>query len=233
MIDSSLSVVKSGPGSPVPPLQGPLVDWPSPTATLEPSVHYFGADEGDAWARLESLGSQGRENLIREEATLIVGDRPYEFAAEGLPDFEKRSSPELQAKPTSWVRPSQPPTHSAKLTEALHDLDAAPQEALEEGFPAPTEVAMRNAARLVRAIYALHTCRLEVYPTVDGEVAIDAPSQRPHSVILLCDAAGGVLCLVNTGRTHRRAHYSDAEQLPDGFLREALAELGQVEQNAA
>ena len=233
MSDSSLSVVKSNPSSPAPPFRGRLVDWPPPTATSGPSDHYFGTDEGPVWAQLESLGVQGREDLIREEATLIVGDWPYELASETMPDFENRSSPELQAKPTSWVTPSQSPAHSAKLAEALHDLRAAPQEALEEGFPAPTEVAMRNAARLVRAMYALHTCRLEVYPTVDGEVAIDAPSERAHSVILLCDATGGVLCLVNTGSTHRRAHYSDAEQLPDGFLREALAELGQVEQNAA
>lgn len=67
-------------------------------------------------------------------------------------------------------------------------------------------------------------CRLEVYPTADGEVAIDAGVSN-RSVILLCGAVGGALSLANTGATHRRAHYSDADQLPDGFRREALAEL--------
>ena len=45
------------------------------------------------------------------------------------------------------------------------------------------------------------------------------------SVILLCDSNGGALCLVNMNGKHRRARYSSAEILPDGFLREALTEL--------
>ena len=110
------------------------------------------------------------------------------------------------------------------LKEALEDLKEAPVEAEDEGFPPPTGVAMRNAARLIRAMYGIHAYRLDVYPTADGEIAIDAGVPN-RSVILLCDASGGALCLANTGATHRRAHYSDADQLPDGFLREALTEL--------
>jgi hypothetical protein len=45
------------------------------------------------------------------------------------------------------------------------------------------------------------------------------------SVVLRCDAVGGSLSLASTRATHRRVYYSDAGQLPDGFLREALAEL--------
>ena len=118
-----------------------------------------------------------------------------------------------------------------ELKEALEDLQDTPQEAADAGFPPPTQTAKANAARLIRAMYGIQACRFEVYPTADGEVAIDAGVPN-RSVILLCEAAGGALCLANTGATHRRAHYSDASQLPDGFLREALAELVDCEEHS-
>ena len=68
-------------------------------------------------------------------------------------------------------------------------------------------------------------CRFEVYPTPDGEIAIDAPGGYGQSVILYCKAEGGALCLVNIGGKHRHAGYSHASYLPDNFLRDALAEL--------
>ena len=52
---------------------------------------------------------------------------------------------------------------------------------------------------------------------------IDAPGGHGRSVLLLCDSEGGALCLVNMNGAHRRARYSDADLLPDGFVREALA----------
>ena len=130
--------------------------------------------------------------------------------------------PSLGATVGTWhLRPAVTPND---LKEALQDLEDALHEANDEGFPPPTEIARTNAARLIRTMYGIHACRFEVYPTVDGEVAMDA-SAADYSVVLLCEADGGALCLANTGATHRRAHYSDADQLPDGFLREALAEL--------
>ena len=114
---------------------------------------------------------------------------------------------------------------NSDLREALRDLDAAEREALEDGFPVPSKIALENARRLLRALYQISRRRYEVYPTPDGEVAIDAPGAPRCSVLLLCDTDGGALCLVNVNGKHRRAHYSDSSPLPDGFVREALAEL--------
>ena len=58
-----------------------------------------------------------------------------------------------------------------------------------------------------------------------GEIAIDASDGQGNSVLLLCDSDGGALLLVNMGGEHRRARYSSAHALPDGFIREALVEL--------
>ena len=122
---------------------------------------------------------------------------------------------------------------NSKLQATLLDLDDAEQEALEDGFPIPSKLALENARQLVHALYGISGRRYEVYPTPDGEVAIDAPGGTGRSVLVLCDSDGGTLCLVNMNGKHRRARYSDANSLPDGFIREALAELKQQDDLAA
>lgn len=111
------------------------------------------------------------------------------------------------------------------LNDALSDLEEVNVEAREEGFPLPSDVALTNAERLLEDMYKVFPRRFEVYPTPDGEVAISAPGGRRKSVLLLCASDGGALCLVNLNGEHRRARYSTVNKLPDGFLREALADL--------
>ncbi len=113
----------------------------------------------------------------------------------------------------------------SELNDALHDLREARDEARDEGFPQPPDVALKNAERLLREMYGISPRRFEVYPTPDGEIAIDAPDGQGRSVVLLCDSEGGALCLVNLNDNHRRAQYSTTEMLPDGFVHEALGDL--------
>lgn len=113
------------------------------------------------------------------------------------------------------------------LSDSLQDLSEAKAEAGEEGFPLPSNAALNNADRLVRELYDITPRRFEIYPTPDGEIAIHALGGRGRSVLLLCDSEEGALCLVNINGEHRRARYSSADILPDGFIREALAELAQ------
>ena len=115
------------------------------------------------------------------------------------------------------------------LEEALEDLRAAPDEAMDEGYLPPTKLVLANAGRILRRMHTLLPTRFEVYPTPDGEVAIVAPGAPRHSVMVLCDSNGGALCTVNMDGEHRRARYSNASSLPDGFLRDALNELAHRE----
>lgn len=126
-----------------------------------------------------------------------------------------------------WLITAADPIHDADLQSALSDLEKVVDEAREEGLEPPSDEALRNAERLVRRMYMQHACRFEVYPTEDAEVAVSVPGGHRRSVLLLCDSAGGALCSVNLNGEHRRAVYDSAETLPDGFLREALAELGE------
>ena len=112
-----------------------------------------------------------------------------------------------------------------RLADALRDLEEVNDEARAEGFPTPTGVGFKNASRLLKEMYRLSQRRFEVYPMPDGEIAIDASDGQGSLVLLLCDSDGGALCLVNLAGRHRRARYSSADPLPDGFMREALAEL--------
>ncbi len=116
-----------------------------------------------------------------------------------------------------------------ELRDALRDLDEVAAEAREEQFVAPSGTALANARRLLPEMYRISPRRYEVYPTPDGEVAIDAPGGHGRSVLLLCDSEGGALCLVNMNGAHRRAHYSGAGLLPDKSFRGALTELIQFE----
>ena len=131
----------------------------------------------------------------------------------------------LAARRAELVAVGRPDEDKDHLRAALSDLDEAVTEAAEEGFPKPTDDATQSARRLLTQMYAIAPQRFEVYPTADGEIALDLSNER-GSVILLCDSRGGALCLVNANGVQRRARYSTATSLPDGFLREALLELG-------
>lgn len=112
-----------------------------------------------------------------------------------------------------------------RLSLALGDLRDSTTEAREEGFSIPSTAAMSGAERLVKAMYEISPWRFEVYPTPDGEIAIDAPNGRGSSVILLCDSDGGALCLAHLNNSHRSRRYSTTDALPDDFLREVLIDL--------
>lgn len=119
------------------------------------------------------------------------------------------------------------------LRDALHDLDEVKNEAREDEFTVPSDVAVGNARRLLHDMYQILARRFEVYPMPDGEVAIDVPGGPGRSVLLLCGSDGGALCSVNMNGVHRRARYSSARGLPDGFVRDALAELERSDDTTA
>lgn len=119
---------------------------------------------------------------------------------------------------------------TADLRASLRDLDGTAEEAAEEGFPQPSQLALTNARRLLQDLYRLRPSRLEAYPTPDGEIALVVPGGQGRSVLVLCDSQGGVLCSVNLNGQHRRARYDTATMLPDGFVREAVSELDEPDQ---
>ena len=109
---------------------------------------------------------------------------------------------------------------------ALKDLEESPDEAREEGYATPAELAMETARRLLRHMYGLRPCRYEVYPTEDREMCIYIP-EGGRSVLVTCDPDGGVHCSTSLEQGHSRTYYDCdyAAAPPPDFLREALATL--------
>ena len=114
-----------------------------------------------------------------------------------------------------------------QLAQALEELDQVVDEAQSEGYKIPSSIAIYNAEYIVKCIYDDLLHPVQVYPMPDGEVAIDVTNDEGSSVLILCCSDGGTLCFVNINGNQRRAHYSNSDALPDGFMREALEELQQ------
>lgn len=113
-----------------------------------------------------------------------------------------------------------------ELANALRELEQVSADAEEDGLEMPSEAAFANASRLLRAMYRISPRRYGVYPEPGGYIAIDARGANDGIAVVMCDSDGGVLCLVTIGDEPRRARYSTARTLPDGFIRDALRELG-------
>ena len=114
----------------------------------------------------------------------------------------------------------------APLANALRDLHEINEEADEEGIPPPSESAIANADRLIRAIYDILPRQYLVELLPEGVIAITVPGGFRCSVMLLCESEGGILCSVNMNGEHQRKRYPHVDQLPDRFLHDALSELG-------
>ena len=123
--------------------------------------------------------------------------------------------------------PQSPHTETAPDTLAIaqQDLAAVVDDAQEEGYPIPSDLAFENARRLLPAICQLTPRPVAVYADPEDGIAIDISGGFGRSVLVLCESGGSALCMVNLDGEHRRARYDNTRTLPDGFLREALAEV--------
>ena len=122
------------------------------------------------------------------------------------------------------ISPHAEPSADDALLDMLADLRDARAEAADEGFPPPSDVSITRAERVLTETRRFSTRRFEVYPTPDGEIALDMPIDG-GSVLLLCDSDGGALCLVNLNGDKRQKRYDSTDELPDNFLVQAVSEL--------
>lgn len=160
------------------------------------------------------LGTSG-DNVIRLNPDYLVV----------VPDWP--SPKELQKAAIFWdaIQRSRIEIVPATLAIAEQELAGVAEDAQEEGYPAPSDLAFENARRLLPAICQLTPHPVAVYADPDDGIAIDISGGFGRSVLLLCESDGGTLLMVNLDGEHRRARYDNTHTLPDGFIREALAEM--------
>lgn len=106
-------------------------------------------------------------------------------------------------------------------------LKAMLQEAEDEGLPKPSQTAIENAKYLFGELQRHFDCVFVIDVIEDGDIAISPLENSENGAVLIeCDQHGRVLCLVSLPGNSRRAMYHQTDGLADGFIREALEDLG-------
>ena len=109
-----------------------------------------------------------------------------------------------------------------RLDAILDDLSDVQSEAQEEGYPLPTQLAIRNAKHLVNVLYDIAPLRYEVYPTICGEIAIDTPNGTSSSAIIICASDGSVMYIASSAEGEFSNECLSVEEIPDSRLRQVL-----------
>ena len=107
------------------------------------------------------------------------------------------------------------------LEYARQELAQVTDDAAEDGLRPPSELAGANAKRLLEAMYRILPRRFVVYPLSDGRIAIQSRRANGRIMVVNCGPDDKSQCFVAIDGVHRRAKYSTAHELPDGFIRKA------------
>jgi hypothetical protein len=109
-----------------------------------------------------------------------------------------------------------------ELEEALLDLYSCKMVAEEENLVTPASEAVRSADRVLRSMYYSAPRPYAVYPTPEGEIAIDAHTPQGTKVVVICSTDGSAHCLTYINGEFDRREYEKLSAIPDDFTREAL-----------
>ena len=115
------------------------------------------------------------------------------------------------------------------LAGALKELAGLDGEITEEGFPEVGSATKQEAKRIITALASEPVVPM-IYPTQDGEIAIDFRSpSAPSAVLIELSNDGQGACFSCIGGKSRRARYQDSSDLPDEFVRTQLRALQAAE----
>lgn len=118
-----------------------------------------------------------------------------------------------------------PPEPIAVPPEIISELDAVQDDAVEEGFPVPSDDLVEDVRRLLAKVYQIApNLPYMIYPMEKGEIAIHVSNEPTGIVLLLCHETE-TWCVASIGDSPCRAWFRDRERLPEAFVREALATL--------
>ena len=117
------------------------------------------------------------------------------------------------------------PATGPELDAVLSDLACINAEAIEDGLPAPSGDAVKNAKRLLPELYKVRPGRYHVSATDRQGVAIEAPGRAGGAVVVECAPLDRVYCFVTVDGNRRRAKYYQLDGLPDEFITRALYDL--------
>ena len=128
----------------------------------------------------------------------------------------------------SWIRAYQ--SAQAEFKKYSETVEFAfqriPEESMEDEHAVPPEEVIGEARRIVSRMLRLWPREYDVYPMDHQRVAVEVDGGFGRRVMLLCEPGGSALCIVTVDRVSRRARYEDSSGLPDGFMLDALKDMG-------
>lgn len=118
------------------------------------------------------------------------------------------------------------PMAASWLEDALAQVDRVNQEAEEEDYPLIGKLAKKNAKHVL-SMAGRSLIEPDVYPSMDGEIAIYFKSQvAAAGLLILLDNEGGAGCYWSVSGKSERRHHEDASKLPPDLLSAQLRALG-------
>lgn len=146
---------------------------------------------------------------------------PNTVRAEELLEFSASAT-------TPRFTPIEDPAIIERLEQVEHILSQVVTEAKEEQYPIPSKDMLKETERLVRWIVKQCANEYDVYPTEEKQVVVEVYGGFGRRLSLTFDEGGGALCIVIVDLLARRAIYEDStKMLPDGFLRDAIRDIGE------
>lgn len=117
------------------------------------------------------------------------------------------------------------PEHSPRLGWFVHasrELEEAVDEAREEGFAPPTQVARTTARDMLRRLARIPSggATPTVYPTEAGGIAVYSQGARGN-LLIVCEPNGGVSSYASRNGQSHISKYPDTSAIPDDRIRHA------------
>ena len=113
--------------------------------------------------------------------------------------------------------------HSAAVERRFQDVTV---ECDEEGYDVPPDDVIEETRRIVNAMLRMCPREYDIYPMDDRRIAVEVDGGFGRRMLLLCEAGRTAICIVTVDRVSRRARYEDSSILPDGFITDALRDMG-------
>ena len=133
---------------------------------------------------------------------------------------------DASAETALWTEAQKPVDLDSDLMAALENLKCINHQAREEGYPAPSAIAMEKTEALVRTMFRILPVRYDVYPSDDGEIVIDGGGSG-RRIFVYCYPDGDVLYIGWVDGERRRVRSSGDDYIDTEFLGKALSQLGE------
>jgi hypothetical protein len=211
----------------------PLITVKHPSAGTEsPPLREdrLGSVFSDYTAELDTvLAEWGLMYSVPEDfgGLLFTVHRSRQFDASPL----KRAAELIKFSPSATIQrhvPIDNPAIIARLEQVEQILSRVVTEAENENYPISSQNMLKETERLVRWVVEQCANEYDVYPTEEKQIIVEVYGGSGRRLSLTFDENGGALCIVIVDLLARRAKYEDsARMLPDGFLRDAVRDVGE------